>query len=73
VGDSVAVDDGFPNEALDLVGRDGGCSYGTKLYFTSLAYYLDVGKSGESSGFKGLWSRRRCACKRYSDAKVSAE
>jgi len=24
VGDSVAADDVFPNEALDLVGRDGG-------------------------------------------------
>jgi len=49
------------------------CSYGTELYFTSLAYYLGAERSGASSGFRGLWSQRRCACKRHSDAKVSAE
>jgi len=49
------------------------CSYGTELYFTSLEYYLGAERSSASSGFRGLWSQRRCACKRHSDAKVSVE
>jgi len=42
------------------------------LYFTSLVDGLDVGMSDESSSSEGLWSRCMCACKRHSDAKVSA-